>query len=488
MGFDSASAIHELMHHYHMYGWFNGAVLVGERGEAVYRNGFGWADMEWRVPNTTDTKFRLGSITKQFTSMLIMQLAEEGRLDLDGTVSTYLPYFREDLGSRLTLHHLLTHTSGLPNYTARPDFMSKIGRNPVKVEDFVKEHCSGDLEFEPGSEFAYSNSGYFILGAVIEAVTGQSYETALQTKILEPLGMRDTGYDRSAPVMPRRASGYDRDLEGVRNCDYIDMSVPYAAGAMYSTVDDLHKWDRALRTEILIPRARRTKMVTPVHNNYACGWLVFRLRPENLGQCIDPQNAQPDPDGTLILTHGGGIPGFATAIYRAVGEQRVVIILNNTGGTIVTHMATNLLKILYNQPYELPKQPVAEQMYRTIKEDGVKQALAKYKAWRESDAGQARYDTTELQLRLVASQCMRGGLVADAGAVLDAAAGYFPDSYQVSLELAGCILAQGRKDEGIEALERVLAQRSQLPGSVRRTIQAQITSLRSPASPASPVR
>lgn len=476
---DAATAIHELMHHYHMYGWFNGAVLVGDRGEAVYRNAFGWANMEWRVPNTSDTKFRLGSVTKQFTSMLIMQLAEEGQLDVDGTVSTYLPYFREDLGSRLTLHHLLTHTSGLPNYTARPDFMSKVARNPVKVEDFVKEHCSGDLEFEPGSEFSYSNSGYFILGAIIEAVAGQSYVAAVQSKILEPLGMRDTGYDHSAPLMERRASGYERDLEGIRNCDYIDMSIPYAAGAMYSTVEDLHKWDRALRTDILIPRARRTKMVTPVHNNYACGWLVFRLRPENLSQCIDPQNAQPDPDGTLILTHGGGIPGFAAAIYRAVSEQRVVILLNNTGGTIITHMAANLLRILYDQPYELPKQPVAQQLYRTIKESGVEQALAEYKTWRESDAGQARYDTSELQLRLVAMQCMRGGLVAEAGAVLGGAAGYFPDSAQVSLELAGCLLAQGRKDEGIETLKQVLARQPQLPASMRRTIQAQIVAAKS---------
>ncbi|MDP2873261.1 MAG: serine hydrolase [Bacillota bacterium] len=476
---DTASAIHELMHHYHMYGWFNGAVLVGEKGEVVYSNGFGWADLEWRIPNTTDTKFCLGSITKQFTSMLIIQLAEEGRLALDGKVSTYLPYYREDTGSRLTLHNLLTHTSGLPNYTAQPGFAGKVARNPVKVEEFVKDHCSGDLEFEPGSEFSYSNSGYFVLGAVIEAVTGKDYEAVLRSRILDPLGMKDTGYDRSEPILPKRAKGYEQDLEGYRNCGFIDMTIPYAAGSMYSTVEDLHKWDRALRTEILIPRSNRQRMLTPVHSNYAYGWLAFRLRPENLARCVDPLGVEPDPDGMLIVTHGGGINGFGAAIFRAVSEQRVVILLNNTGGTILTQMAANVLKVLYEQPYDLPKQPAAPLLYRTVKTDGADRAMLTYRGWRESETG--RYDTGELELLRLARQCMRADRPGDAETVLRTAAECFPASDTVMLDLAGCLLAQGHKDQAVETLERVLQRSPKLPGFVRRAILAQIAAARAAA-------
>src|SRR3972149_550101 len=189
---DKAGQIDGLMKLYSDYGQFNGTVLVAENGKIIYKKGLGLADMEWNIPNKPDTKFRLGSITKQFTSMLVLQLVEEGKLSLEGKLSDYLPYYREDTGKKVTIHHLLTHTSGIPSYTNLPNFGREVSRNPYQVEEFVKKYCSGDLEFEPGAKFSYNNSGYFLLGAVIDKITGKPYEQALNERILDVVGMKNT--------------------------------------------------------------------------------------------------------------------------------------------------------------------------------------------------------------------------------------------------------------------------------------------------------
>jgi len=192
-----AEKIAELLAAYHALGQFNGSALVADGGQLVLKKGYGLANMEWQVPNGPDTRFRLGSITKQFTAALVLQQVAKGKLHLDGRLSDYLPDYRKDTGEKVTLHHLLTHTSGIPSYTSGPAIV-EIGRDPHDVAEFVKTYCSGDLQFEPGSRFTYNNSGYFLLGAILEKTTGQRYERLLQESILDPLGMKDTGYDHAA--------------------------------------------------------------------------------------------------------------------------------------------------------------------------------------------------------------------------------------------------------------------------------------------------
>src|SRR6266446_522482 len=170
---DKAGKIEQLMSLYDQYGQFNGAVLVADNSRVIYKKGFGLANMEWNIPNTPGTKFRLGSITKQFTATLILQLVEQGKIKLDGKLSDYLPDYRKDTGAKVTIHNLLSHTSGVPSYTSLPGFFTNVSRNPFAVDDFIKKYASGDLEFEPGTKFVYSNSGYFLLGAIIEKVTGK---------------------------------------------------------------------------------------------------------------------------------------------------------------------------------------------------------------------------------------------------------------------------------------------------------------------------
>ncbi len=294
----NAQKIDALMKQYYDYGQFNGSVLVADKGKIIYEKGLGLANMEWAIPNQPDTKFRIGSVTKQFTATLIMQLVEEGKIRLDGKLSDYLPDYRKDTGERITIHQLLNHTSGLPNYTALPNFFADVSRNPYSVNDFVKKYASGDLEFEPGSKFNYSNSGYFLLGAVIEKVTGKPYETVLNDRILKPLGMTNSGYDHYAPLIEKRAAGYDKTPAGYQNAAYLDMSIPFAAGSMYSTVEDLFKWDQSLYEDKILSAESKKLMFTPGLGDYGYG---LNISDKPIGKTDQK---------TKVIQHGGGINGF----------------------------------------------------------------------------------------------------------------------------------------------------------------------------------
>ena len=231
MAQDKAKKIDELVSSYNKLRQFNGAALVAYDGQVLLKRGYGLANMEWNIPNEADTKFRLGSITKQFTATLILQLVEQGKVKLDGKLTDYLPDYRKDTGQKITIHNLLTHTSGVPNYTALPGFFQNVSRNPYEVKEFVTKYASGDLEFEPGTKFNYSNSGYFLLGAVVEKVTGKPYEQVLKENIFDPAGMKNTGYDHYDQVINKRAAGYVKTPQGYRNAPYLDMTIPYSAGS-----------------------------------------------------------------------------------------------------------------------------------------------------------------------------------------------------------------------------------------------------------------
>jgi CubicO group peptidase (beta-lactamase class C family) len=274
--------------------------LVSDHDKVIFKKGYGLANREWNIPNTPEVKFRLGSITKQFTSMLIMQQVAKGSIKLDGHVSDYLPYYRMDTGSKVMISQLLSHTSGIPSYTDDPKFFPDVSRNYYPVEGFVKKFCSGDLQFEPGTKFHYDNSGYFLLGAILEHVTGKTYEALLKENILVPLGMKDTGYDHYADILPKRASGYQQDFAELENAPYLDMALPYAAGSLYSTVEDLYKWDQALYTDKLLPNEHKQKLFTPNQENYGYGWDIRTIPSEEAG------------GGQTMISHEGGINGFNT--------------------------------------------------------------------------------------------------------------------------------------------------------------------------------
>jgi CubicO group peptidase (beta-lactamase class C family) len=363
---DKISKIDALIQVYNDYGQFNGSVLVAESGKVIYKKGFGLANIEWNIPNKPDTKFRLGSITKQFTSMLILQLVEQGKIDIQGKLSDYLPYYRKDTGSKVTIHHLLTHSSGIPSYTSIPNFFEDMSRDPYPVEEFVKKYCSGDFQFETGSRYVYNNSGYFLLGAIIEEITGKTYEEVLNEKIFLPLGMENSGYDRHGPVIPNRASGYSNAFDGYTNAPYLDMSLPYAAGSLYSTVEDLYLWDQALYTEKLLSAKMKELMFTPHIANYGYGWGIR-------------QKSLPDSKEKLTsISHGGGINGFNTLIERLVDDKHLIVLLNNTPGANLGQMSDAIIRILYGKPFDFPKKSIAKVIFETLMQKDVKSAIEQY--------------------------------------------------------------------------------------------------------------
>jgi CubicO group peptidase (beta-lactamase class C family) len=317
---------------------FSGVVLLAAGGKPLLAKGYGYANVEWQIRNTPQTKFRIGSITKQFTSMLIMQLREAGRVKLEDSVCAYVAPC-PDAWKPVTIHHLLTHTSGIPSYTSIQSWR-ETNMVPKTIDQMVALVRDLPLQWTPGERFAYNNSGYFLLGVVIETITGKKYEQALQEMILAPLGMKDTGYDWSKTILTNRASGYSGRGDTLANAAALDMQQPYAAGALYSTVEDLLKWDRALYTNDLLPEAAKTTMWTVFKNNYAFGWTVAEPSPATFGY--------------KRIAHSGGINGFSSVIIRVPDPKVTVIVLSNNDTVNAFAIGRDLLSLYYGQPYTVP--------------------------------------------------------------------------------------------------------------------------------------
>ena len=335
-----AAKVEEYMQGHVTTNGFSGTILLAREGKPLVSKGYGFANIEWEIPNSPQTKFRVGSVTKQFTSMAVMQLREQGKLKLEDSVCAYVAPC-PDTWKPVTIHHLLTHTSGIPTYTGLPEWR-KVNMMPKTVDEMIGFFRDLPLQWTPGEKYAYNNSGYFLLGAVIEKITGKKYEEVLREQIFTPLGMNDSGYDWSATIIPRRASGYSGRPPAVRNAAPLDMQQPYAAGSLYSTTEDLLKWDQALYADRLLPAAAKEIMWTPFKENYAYGWSIVAPSPATFGH--------------RRITHGGGINGFSAMLIRLPDTNVTSIVLANNdslpGGAAV--VARDLLAIYYGQPYKIP--------------------------------------------------------------------------------------------------------------------------------------
>ncbi len=409
---------------------FNGSVVVAKGGEVILKQGYGMANFEWQIPNTPDTRFRIGSMTKQFTSMVTMQLVEEGQLSLDDRLADRLPYYRKDTGSKITIHQLLNHTSGIPSYTNIPNILKEHGRKALTLRELVATWCSGDLEFEPGSRFSYNNSGYVVLGAVIEEATRKSYEQVVKDRIFDPLGMKASGYDHAESVISRRAAGYDNQVDGLRNADFLDMSLPHAAGSLYSTVEDLLIWDQALYGTKLLSEAGKSKMFTAGQGSYGYGWRI--------GKAPGPGKAE-----RTVFQHTGGIPGFSSVIVRLPEDRLLIVLLNNTGGAPLVRMAQGIGDLFFGREPQLPKRSIARALRSTLKEKGTEAAIAQYRDVKAKSASE--YDLGQGELNQLGYSLLQGGHVDDAIAIFNLNLEAFPQSWNVYDSLAEAYAAKGQK-------------------------------------------
>ena len=433
-----AAQINEVMTLANKYRLFNGSVLVVDHGKVIYKKGLGLANMEWEIPNTPETRFRLGSITKQFTATAILQLVEQGKIKLDGKLSDYLPDYRKDVGEKVTIHQLLNHTSGIPSYTGLPGFFQDVSRNPFKVDDFIKKYASKDLEFEPGSKFSYNNSGYFLLGAVIEKVTGKPYEQVLKENIFDPLGMKNTGYDHFDTLIQKRATGYQKTANGYSNAPYLDMSIPYAAGSLYSTVEDLYLWDQALYTDRLLKEETKQLMFKPNLSNYAYGWTIRKTRFD---------------EKIPVITHNGGINGFSTTIIRFPGEKNLIVMLDNTAQG-VDRLSEELTKILYERPFDLPKMSVAEVLFKTINEKGITAGMAQFQELKAKQANS--YDFSEEEFNRLGYQLLGTGKRDEAIEIFKLNVDLYPKAFNTYDSLGEAYMAAGNKELAIANYKKSL--------------------------------
>lgn len=448
-----AAKIEEVMTLANKYRLFNGSVLVAENGKVIYKKGFGLANMEWNIPNTTETRFRLGSITKQFTATLILQLVEQGKVKLDGKLSDYLPDYRKDVGEKVTINQLLNHTSGIPSYTGLPGFFNDVSRNPYSVADFVKKYASNDLAFEPGSKFSYNNSGYFLLGAIIEKVMGQPYERVLTEKIFDPLGMKNSGYDHYATILERRAAGYEKTPDGYVNAPYLDMSLPYAAGSLYSTVEDLYLWDQALYTDRLLSAQSKELMYKPNLENYAYGWSIRKAK---LGT-----GAETVPS----ISHNGGINGFNTLIMRYPVQKNLIVLLDNTSqGASLDRLSEAITNIIYNQPYDTPKMPLAAALLKIIEDKGIEAGLAQY---RDLKTRQPKvYDFGEPELNQLGYQLMQAKKLKEAIEIFKLNVEAYPQGFNTYDSLGEAYMMSGNTELAIQNYKKSLELNPQNTGAV----------------------
>ena len=313
---------------------FMGTVLVDRDGKAILDKGYGSANLEWNIPNAPDTRFRLGSITKQFTAASILLLEERGKLKVEDPISKYMPD-APAAWKNITFVHLLSHTSGIPSFTSFPDY-EQLQSSPVTTEQLVARFRDKPLDFQPGEKWQYSNSGYALLGYLLEKISGQKYCDFLQQNIFAPLAMHDTGCDRNSVILPRRASGYTPGAHGLENASYIDMTVPFSAGELYSTTGDLLRWQQGLFGGKVLSPASLTKMTTPVKENYGFGLSIETIK------------------GHERISHGGGINGFNTSEYWYPKEKLCIIVLANVNGNSPSEISNHLASIMYGEPVILP--------------------------------------------------------------------------------------------------------------------------------------
>jgi CubicO group peptidase (beta-lactamase class C family) len=300
-------------------GEFFGSVLLARDGKVLLSKGYGMADIENDVPNTPRTKFRIASVTKQFTAMGIMLLQQEGKLNVQDSVCKFI----EDCPPAwqpITLHHLLTHTSGLPENFSIQDLMSlTLSRNPMR--DGLEMIKTRPLQSTPGETYQYSSVGYNMLGYILEQVSGRKYEDYLREKIWSPLGMNDTGQDHESLLVKRRATGY---FSPTARAQYLPIDLAAYAGGLYSTVEDLYRWDQALYTEQLLPKSALDTVFTPHQGDYGYGWTIIK------------------GEWGTVIAHNGGVPGFASNISRYVDRKATVIILSNLESAPIAQMVADL--------------------------------------------------------------------------------------------------------------------------------------------------
>ncbi len=441
--------INELLDLYHDNGQFQGTAIVAVDGDVIFRKSFGLANIEWDIPNTPDTKFHIASHGKQFTAAIILQLAEENLLDLRAPLSRYIPEFRKDIADRITIHHLLTHTSGMARVA--PEWEESNYRDPFTLDDAIRLANKLELEFEPGARSSYSNLGFNLLGAIVQNVTNQPYEQVLHERILRPLGMHDTGLVKRGPILKHHASNYNRLLWGeFVNAPYQDESFAVGAGGLYSTVDDMLKWHEGLFGDrVLTQESKALMFQRHIDNNgYGCGVGAY---------------VKGDGSGPHTLVFGmGGTSGAASVSFRLVEDRISIILLGNIRQIPQGQIASNITNILVDIPVNPIPVSSVPAFYSRLMEKDHATVLADYRAALDSRSrskelanasGRADFPP-QGEINQLGYQLIGVGRINDAIRVFQFNVAAFPESWNAYDSLGEAYALADQHSKAIEAYRK----------------------------------
>lgn len=418
---------------------FSGTVLVADKGEVIYHKAFGFANREWNVPNTTDTRYKLASLGKQFTALLILQLAEKGKLRLDDPLVKYLPEYKVPGAEKILLRQVLSHTSGIPNYHVIPFFDSIVNKQRRTLEQFVELFIDKPLLFESGAGSQYSNLGYSALALVAQRVGGKPFSELLRTMIFEPAGMADSFTEDDPRVMPRMADGYVNIYTGYEREQYRDPSSVIGAGHVVSTTLDLFRYDRALRSGKLLSKQMQEAWVKPAGGGFGLGWMVMRY-------------PVPGQDSVTVAYHDGGNSGFTTVMYRFLENDRCIVALSNTGVYNIYGVAGRIGRLLHGRESVPVKRLLAAEFVRKLEREG-RDAAAEFFRQHRHDA---EYEMDGDAFNVLGYQLLRKGRVEDAVRVFELNVEAFPEVANAYDSLAEGYMNQGRRELAIANYQKSL--------------------------------
>lgn len=438
---DKKVKLSEIMKAYHNYNMFDGAVLVAENGKIIYKDAFGLANREWNIPNKTDTKFMIGSVSKPLTAMLTLIQVQKNLINLDNTIEDYLTEFKNKPAAKVKISQLLSHTSGLPNYDIIKDFFPRISRQNFTREDYIKVFIDSSLTFTPGTHYAYSSWGYFTLGCIMERVTKKSYAQLISDDIFKKLKMNNSGSYYHTQIISNRATGYDYNFGGYTSSDFRDQSNTMGTGDIYSTVEDLFKFHMAVADNTLLNRELTAEMLKPGIElaQYGYGW-------------FNKQFKYTSTDSIASNFHLGMTDGFISFIRRIPSKKSLVVILCNSSPTDFFGITTNLYKVLYNKPVTL-KQPVHKKMETYIEQIGVEKALAEYKKMKIDSA---HYYIDWISMNFVAQQLLNLKRYGEAKVISENNVNEFLNKDLILVTMGNIYLALNKKEDAIKFYKKAL--------------------------------
>ena len=427
--------INELMCAYAENGQFNGAILVKRKENIIYKKAFGLANREWNIPNTTDTKFLAGSIGKSMTAFMTLILVNDGLIDLNATINQYIPDYSGPGNNKVTIHQMLTHTSGIPDHGAIPNLSKKLVRWTYNTDQYLALINELNLKFEPGTSFAYSGIAYNLLAIICEKVSEKDFALLLNERLFIPFEMNDSKHDKNLDIDLKRAYGYEYHLlEGYMNPSFIDMSLIKGSGGILTTVEDLAKFNNeCFHTQKLLSKGLYKKIFT----GYVKDWQYY-----GYGWWITDRIV--DKDTLTLISHGGSTDGYKAYNTRILKDSTDIILFQNNYyrtelGVKFDYAITNeIINILYGKEYTLPKKSIAKEIGFEIGQKGIDAAIEKYKVLKNDN----RYFIDEKEFNQLGKELYKGyNLINESSRIYQLAISEYPESFILNYSY-GLLLAE----------------------------------------------